>query len=228
MHEGAVNILTPLSVSELGIRLLVSLFIGIIIGLEREIQQKSAGLRTSVLICMGATIFATASVEFGAVSGIADPSRIAAQIVTGIGFLGAGTIIRTRGSVHGLTTAATIWVMASLGLAVGLGLYNLGIGGALLTLIVLSAFQWIERAMKGKRTSTNYTMLLSQTDKVLDVITQAICKSPGMVKEFKIVRKGQKHILTFNYTDTDARQSTLANELANMDGVDELESSQTR
>jgi len=226
MPDATENILGALSPNEIVIRLLVSLFIGIIIGLEREIHLKSAGLRTSVLICLGATIFSIASIEFNSMTGLADPSRIAAQIVTGIGFLGAGAIIQTRGSVHGLTTAATIWVMASLGLAVGLGMFVLGIGGAILTLVVLIAFQWIEYLVKGKKTSAYYTVLVTRTGPALNCITEAIRKSPGEVKALKVVRKGEMHQLKFSYTDRDDKHTGLIDELSNMDGVEEVDTGQ--
>jgi len=106
----------------LGIVLAVAL--GAVIGLERELGAKAAGLRTNVLICLGAALFTIISREIAADGG-SSPSRIAAQIVTGVGFLGAGAIIQDRGGVHGLTTAATIWLVASIGMACGAGFYAL-------------------------------------------------------------------------------------------------------
>ncbi|HET7273730.1 MAG TPA: MgtC/SapB family protein, partial [Longimicrobiaceae bacterium] len=110
-------------------RLLLAALLGGLIGLERELSSKPAGLRTNLLICVGATLLMELSLTVAAeanaanlAAGVAfraDPARIAAQIVTGIGFLGAGTIMQARGSVVGLTTAATIWVVAAIGMAVG-------------------------------------------------------------------------------------------------------------
>lgn len=107
---------------ELGLRLLLAAALGAIIGFQREKARKPAGLRTIVLVCVGAALFTVASLYgFGTA---ADPSRIAAGIVIGIGFLGAGTIFRRdEGVVEGLTTAATIWGAAAIGLAAGAGLY---------------------------------------------------------------------------------------------------------
>jgi len=97
---------------------------GAAIGLEREISGKAAGLRTNVLICLGAAVFTVISKQMGA--GQTDSlTRIAAQVVTGVGFLGAGAIIQDRAGVHGLTTAATIWLVASIGMACGAGYYVL-------------------------------------------------------------------------------------------------------
>lgn len=119
-------------------RIVVSCLLCALIGLEREYRQKSAGFRTHMLVGMGSTAFTLISIYgFGA----ADPSRVAAQIVSGIGFIGAGAIMRQGLSVRGLTTAATLWLVASIGMAVGVGWYEEAMavtGVALLALIVLS------------------------------------------------------------------------------------------
>ena len=118
------------------LRLLLAAVLGAIIGYQRERAGKPAGLRTHTLICIGAALFTVSSVYgFGAV---ADPARVAAGIVAGIGFLGAGAIIRRdEGIVAGLTTAATIWAVAGIGLAAGAGLYLVSAVTTLLILIVL-------------------------------------------------------------------------------------------
>ena len=118
---------------EMSLRLLLAAALGAIIGYQRERAGKPAGLRTHVLICVGAALFTVASIYgFGAAG---DPARVAAGIVAGIGFLGAGAIIRGgEGIVAGLTTAATIWAVAGIGLAAGAGLY---VVSALTTVIVL-------------------------------------------------------------------------------------------
>ena len=113
--------MTPsLSDTELVQRLLLAAVLGGILGFEREMRQKSAGLRTNMLIAIGSALFTLMSYEISA-DGSGDPGRIAAQIVTGIGFLGAGAIMRTDAGIHGLTTAATIWVNAAVGVAAGGG-----------------------------------------------------------------------------------------------------------
>jgi len=118
------------------LRLLLATALGAIIGLQRERAKKPAGLRTHILICLGAALFTAASIYgFGAAS---EPARVAAGVLVGIGFLGAGAIIRTgEGIVAGLTTAATIWAVAAIGLAVGSGLYLVAAVATALTLIVL-------------------------------------------------------------------------------------------
>lgn len=114
------------------IQLLLAIALGGVIGFEREIKRRPAGLRTHMLVSLGAAIFTIISVSFAV-----DPVRIAAAIVTGIGFLGAGSIISTRGHMHGVTTAATLWVVASIGLGVGVGQYWIAIIGTILVFIIL-------------------------------------------------------------------------------------------
>lgn len=120
-----------LSQSEMLIRMLIALLIGLIIGYERSRHHKPAGIRTYSLVCIGATLFMMVSVyglphlnnQFSGYR--VDPFRVAAQIVTGIGFLGAGVIWKQGGNIRGLTTAANLWVTAGLGMAVGVGMYSL-------------------------------------------------------------------------------------------------------
>ena len=111
--------------------------LGGVLGFERELRQKSAGLRTNILIAVGAALFTMMSYELAADTPGADPGRVAAQIVTGIGFLGAGAIMRTDGGIHGLTTAATVWVNAAVGLAAGGGEYRLAFIATAVTMAVL-------------------------------------------------------------------------------------------
>lgn len=106
-------------------QVILAVLFGGLIGYERERNRKGAGLRTNILICLGSTLITHVSVEFSDNFGytVTDPSRIAAQIVSGVGFLGAGTILQGRGGIRGLTTAATIWAVAGIGLALGAGFY---------------------------------------------------------------------------------------------------------
>lgn len=120
--------------------------LGGLIGLERELGHKPVGLRTNILICLGAAIFTIVSVQMGRTME-GSSVRIAAQIVGGVGFLGAGAIIRDRGTVQGATTAATIWLVASLGMACGAGFFVLATVGTLLTLFVLFALHPLEERL---------------------------------------------------------------------------------
>ena len=132
------------------LKLLVSFVLGAIIGFERQFRRHDAGMRTFTLICMGSTAAMLLSVWIPQSSPNflnGDPGRIAAQVLTGIGFLGAGAIIQSHGSVHGLTTAACIWVVAVIGLTVGAGMYITALITTLLTLFVLVSLERLERRM---------------------------------------------------------------------------------
>lgn len=125
---------------EFGLRLLLSFVIGTAIGLEREYRSKAAGLRTMIMICLGSTIFTEVSMAIGGSS----PDRIASNIITGIGFLGAGVIFKDGLSISGITTATTIWISAALGMAVGAGEYFIALVGLVVILIVLTVFEKIQ------------------------------------------------------------------------------------
>lgn len=131
-------------------RLCLSALLGGVLGFEREWRQKDAGLRTNILIAMGATIFTLMSIDLSVSAG-GDATRISSQIVTGIGFLGAGAIMRTGAGVRGLTTAAMIWVNAAIGVAVGGGEYHLAFLATGVTVVVLLALHPVERLIGDAR-----------------------------------------------------------------------------
>jgi putative Mg2+ transporter-C (MgtC) family protein len=127
--------------------MIVSTVLGTMVGWERQIGRKPAGLRTHTLVCLGSTMFVL--VTRHAVESIGgpnlDPTRIIHGVITGVGFLGAGSIMRTEGYVHGLTTAASVWMVAAIGVAVGVHAYALALIGTVLALVVLELFRWVER-----------------------------------------------------------------------------------
>jgi putative Mg2+ transporter-C (MgtC) family protein len=127
---------------DLGLKLLIAILTGGGIGLEREFRGKPAGLRTNILICVGSALLMDLSIRVAGPGG--DPGRIAAQVVTGIGFIGAGTILHTRGTVSGLTSAATIWVVAAIGLTAGAGYHFEALAATATVMIVLRGLGWIE------------------------------------------------------------------------------------
>ncbi len=139
---------------DLLVKLSLAVLLGGIIGFERELAGKPAGLRTNILICIGAALLMDVSTRIGLVNGVrvGDPGRIAAQIVSGVGFLGAGTIMQSQGMVTGLTSAATIWVVAAIGMTVGSGYYIEGVGAGLLVTFVLAGLgrleHWVRRARR--------------------------------------------------------------------------------
>lgn len=120
---------------------------GGLIGIERELKSKPAGFRTNILICLGSSIYMAVGLILSGPS--VDPTRIAAQVVTGIGFLGAGCIIQSRGQVRGLTTAATIWVVAAIGIVSGAGYPVLALVGSMMVILTLAALHRVERRVFG-------------------------------------------------------------------------------
>jgi putative Mg2+ transporter-C (MgtC) family protein len=128
---------------DLGVKLMIAILAGGGIGLERELRGKPAGLRTNILICVGSALLMDLSIGIVGDSG-GDPGRIAAQVVTGIGFLGAGTILHTRGTITGLTSAATIWVVAAIGLTAGAGFHFEALAATVTVMMVLRGLGWVE------------------------------------------------------------------------------------
>jgi putative Mg2+ transporter-C (MgtC) family protein len=142
------------------IKILIAVLIGGIIGFERELHSKAAGLRTITLITVGATMFT-----------IPATSRVASNILTGVGFLGAGAILFAEGKVKGLTTASSVWVAAALGMAVGLGQYILGVATALLVIIVLDLFTRLDRWLdiKGRESRSYEIAYTDRTGKDMEL-----------------------------------------------------------
>jgi putative Mg2+ transporter-C (MgtC) family protein len=128
----------------------LSLVLGGLIGLEREAHQRPAGFRTHIIVCLGACLFMLVSLKMGELDpNGADPSRVASQVVPGIGFLGAGTILKTGLTVKGLTTAAGLWTAAAIGLAVGAGYWTAALGATALTLVAIFPLGILEKRMSG-------------------------------------------------------------------------------
>jgi putative Mg2+ transporter-C (MgtC) family protein len=129
--------------------MLLAVVLGGVIGLERQLSGKPAGLRTNILICLGSAVFTIISERM---AGTGDSvTRIASQIVTGVGFLGAGAIIRDRGGIHGLTTAATIWLVASIGMACGAGFYRLAVISTIIAIVVLIGLIKLDKILEHLR-----------------------------------------------------------------------------
>ncbi len=140
----------------------ISVVLGILIGAEREYRNKSAGLRTFILICFGSCLFTILSVKIG----VDDPDRIAANIITGIGFLGAGVIFKGDNKIDGITTATTIWATASIGMAVGSGYVYLSALGTLLVLLILSLLTYFEKLIDREHKIREYRITVADFQEV--------------------------------------------------------------
>lgn len=162
---------------EVLVTLLLAVVLGGAVGLERELKRKPAGLRTNILICVGAALFTLLSIAIA--DGRGDPGRIAAQIVTGVGFLGAGTILHTRGQVSGLTSAATIWLVAAIGMAVGAGAMYEAVGTTVLVLIVLAVLGRVEVYMTTRQDVSRVTLEIEPEPEQVSYL-QSIVEDAGL------------------------------------------------
>ncbi len=168
-------------------RLVLSMLLGMIVGAERKRKGQIAGIRTFALISMGACLAMLLSiyvpqVYLGLKNG--DPGRIAAQVITGIGFLGGGAMIHMKGAVRGLTTAAGIWMTAIIGMAVGIGMYFISIGATILILLTLVAFEQYEKKRK-----------LGQESKVINLTVNGIVRD--LSAYHRVFNEHKIHLSTF-------------------------------
>src|SRR5215475_6829739 len=169
------------------IKLIVAAILGGIIGIERQIRDKPAGLRTNILICVGSTLFMIISNAFG-------DTRIGAQIITGIGFLGAGSVLHSHGFVLGLTTAATIWVVAGVGMALGSGMYLVAFFATAMSLVTLYFLSFIEDKIQGRRLYS-YALVVSDLNQALASIHKVLQANSVTAASFNFKKEaGHYHV----------------------------------
>jgi putative Mg2+ transporter-C (MgtC) family protein len=173
------------------VKLLLAMAVGGAIGAEREFHDKLAGFRTMIFICVGSTLFTILSVKL---PGEHDPARIAANVVTGIGFLGAGAILRDGGRIVGLTTAATIWLVAALGMGIGVGQYAFVLLATLVVLVVLAAFPKLEHWIDNQRETRTYRVVCNlEPDRFADI--EQVFRQTGLrVRAHKHQKRGEEMI----------------------------------
>jgi putative Mg2+ transporter-C (MgtC) family protein len=207
-------------ISSYFVRLVIALLVGGAIGLEREFKGKPAGMRTNMLICIGSCLIMIISIEIArSAPRVGDPGRIAAQVVTGIGFLGAGTIMRSRFHVVGLTTAATIWSLSALGLAIGAGYILLSVFVAFLITGTLIAIGYIEAKLATKRSHHLLQVTLERREGVLGEIA-AVFKVLRVDREaVEVNRSGEEWKATFEYAATHERHHAIVDRLQATGGV---------
>ncbi|ASW74444.1 magnesium transporter MgtC [Chryseobacterium piperi] len=140
----------------------ISVILGLLIGAEREYRNKSAGLRTFILVCFGSCLFTILSIKIG----VQNPDRIAANIITGIGFLGAGVIFKGDSKIDGITTATTIWATASIGMAVGSGYVYFSLLGTALVLLVLNSLSYLQNFIDNNHKIREYKISISASDHI--------------------------------------------------------------
>jgi putative Mg2+ transporter-C (MgtC) family protein len=207
------------------VKILLSVALSGVIGYEREISDKPAGLRTNILIGLGSTLMMMISIHvvqaYGA--GIADPSRIAAQVVTGIGFLGAGTILQARGSVVGLTTAATIWAVAGIGLAVGSGMYRLAVMVTAAILLVLWVLGRLERRILGKHASDCLKLRVNNPAPLLKALNRIHSGAHVRVEQWEVEESGGAYVVRFCYKGSESERGRVLAMIQALEGVEALE-----
>ncbi|HSH45736.1 MAG TPA: MgtC/SapB family protein [Longimicrobiales bacterium] len=205
-------------------RLVLAAVLGGIIGLEREWSGKPAGFRTNLLICVGAALLTDLSLSIARAAGPgwpADPARLAAQIVSGVGFLGAGTIIQARGSITGLTTAATLWVVAAIGIAVGASAYVEAVGTTVLVMLSLVVLRQVEgRLAQRKEVMLRVTMARAPG------VAEAVESTLGDDLSFQLTegeRREDELAMTYRVSGRRRHVSRLTERLLEIDGVHRIE-----
>lgn len=163
--------------------IVISVFLGLLIGTEREYRNKSAGLRTFILVCFGSCLFTILSIKIG----VANPDRLAANIITGIGFLGAGVIFKGDNKIEGITTATTIWATASLGMAVGSGYVYLSLLGTVLVLFILNSLTYLQSFIDHHHKIREYRISVSNVEDI------SHCEDKFKEHHLKFITIGQQY-----------------------------------
>jgi putative Mg2+ transporter-C (MgtC) family protein len=210
-------------------RLLLACVLGGAIGFEREVSGKPAGLRTNLLICVGAALLTDLSIGVATRANLenlalgaefrADPARIAAQIVSGIGFLGAGTILQARGHVIGLTTAATIWVVAAIGMAVGAQAHLVAVGATVIVFAALVVLSRVEGLADRWWGSHRYVVTMDPGSSVLAGVEAAFESADLRIVTHSIEKAGDRYEVGFNVTGPAKQHESAIRALVARDDV---------
>jgi putative Mg2+ transporter-C (MgtC) family protein len=198
-----------LALSTITYRLLWAALLGSVIGIERSARKRPAGMRTSLCVCVGAALFTILSSEIAKATGDPSTTRIASNIVQGIGFLGAGVILRERGSVIGMTTASAIFTEAAIGMGAGGGLYRVSAIAAAIVLFALIGLFYLENVLKLK---CRYMLFRVTTDSAIDMVPEVhrIFKDQSIkLDNFQVSITGEKHIIQFDADVTQRQQGQL-------------------
>lgn len=209
--------------AEVILKLLLATALGGLIGLERETSKKPAGLRTNILICLGSTMMMILSALLlkGKEESVGDITRIAAGVITGIGFMGAGTIIQSRGMVIGLTTAAGLWAVAVLGLVIGSGYYFIAIIFTAIIIITLFILGKIE-AEHLKKETYHYTVKSESSKNVLLDIKKIALHEGIKFKEISHKKEGTLTIISFAFEAPDENEQGFYKSLTDLKEIKEL------
>lgn len=186
------------------LRLLCALIVGVVIGTEREYTHRPAGMRTHMLVALGACVVMVIGqlifMQYQAYGATPDPARMAAQVITGVGFLGAGTIMKEGPSVKGLTTAASLWATACLGLAAGAGYYVVALAGMVFIFATLTIFEVIQKKLIGSgRTVEEYRINTTDIPACLTAVNQSAEKARATVSDVQACHNETDHTYTVTF-----------------------------
>src|SRR5712664_1763081 len=207
-----------LSHNEMFLRLSVAALLGAAIGVERDLHRRPAGIRTSAFVCMGSALFTILSFELAKMFGDTSSTRIASNLVQGIGFLGAGAILREAGGLVGLTTAATIFVEAAIGMAVGGGLYAVGGYATGVVLFGLVCLGWLARVTNLKPRMMGFRVTASHAEGIASEVQQLVEALKLKPQQFRVSMSGDISIVEFQ-ADTGYRQQEQIVKKLNRPGV---------
>ena len=187
------------------LRLLCAMIVGLVIGTEREYTNRPAGMRTHILVALGACVVSiTGQIlfnEYHLLGATPDPARLSAQVITGVGFLGAGTIMREGATVKGLTTAASIWTVACLGIAAGYGFYAVAVAGLIFVLITLTILELVQHHLPGRtHTLEEYALECEDISAALALLNDQLQIFRGNLSHMQAQSTATGYILTFHAT----------------------------
>ena len=219
-----------ISIPDVFLRLLCALIVGVVIGTEREYTHRPAGMRTHMLVSLGASVVMIMGqlvfVQYQQYGATPDPARMAAQVITGVGFLGAGTILREGPTGKGLTTAASLWATACLGLAAGAGYYIVALAGMVFIFVTLTIFEIIQKKLVGThRASEDYQIVTTNIPACLQAVNQAAGSARATINNIQAQYAEASGTYTISFraefsgSKNSARRQTLFEKLACADGT---------
>lgn len=206
-----------MTTNEIIVRLAFAAVLGAAIGIERDLHRKPAGLRTTMFICMGSALFTIVSTEIAKAAGDTGGTRIASNIVQGVGFLGAGAILRDRGNVAGLTTAASLWTMAAVGMAVAGGLFKVATFVVILLLFALVILGWVEDRLNLKSRMMVFRFTARESKDLLPRAQQVLQEYRVKPIHFQTSRTKEGVVVEFDADVSHYQEQSILRELAKQD-----------
>ena len=212
----------------IALRLGCAMLVGTLIGMEREYTHRPAGLRTHILVALGACVVSILGemlfTHYHALGANPDPARLSAQVITGVGFLGAGTIMKEGVSVKGLTTAASVWAVACLGIAAGFGYYSLALMGMLFTFVTLTIFEALQRRLINSHSAEDhYVLLVNDLSKALSAVRTAAASPKITLFDLEAQPLGEVYRITFRVwfvgRKTEKHRTEFFSSLAQAEGI---------